>query len=215
MLVVFGCKGTRASVASSVRSLSLIQLAAIWWIPFQRGGGAAQLAFTAAGGRTHTHTHITTPITAMIVIHPNHFFFFFFFFSPSHLLSLGVHRALLLYDSLVTIVCVCVCVCVCICGVQTRKECAALFLLTVHAGDHTHSAPYCRRCQQLGRQIYSPGGTMGRKKECVWSPFKVGALPLRSACPPQPTDQAVIAFFPFFSFFFFTDFTDLCGGRGV
>lgn len=55
-----GCKGTRASVASSACSLSRIQLAAICWNPFQRGGGGgcqdhivvARFAFTtAAGGR--------------------------------------------------------------------------------------------------------------------------------------------------------------------
>ena len=145
LLVVFGCKGTRASVASSVRSLSLIQLAAIWWIPFQRGGGAApQLAFTAAGGRTHTHTHththITTPITAMIVIHPNRFLLFFFFVSPSSLLSLGVHRALLLYVSLVTIVCVCVCVCVCVVCRQEKSalpcSCSQCMLVITHTAHH-------------------------------------------------------------------------------
>lgn len=61
---IFGCKGTRASVASSVHSLSLIQLAAIWWIPFQGGEEQERLAFTAAGrgeaDRTPLHTHTQT-----------------------------------------------------------------------------------------------------------------------------------------------------------
>lgn len=38
----FSCKGTRASVASSVCSLSLIQLVAIWWNPFQKKEGWVQ-----------------------------------------------------------------------------------------------------------------------------------------------------------------------------
>lgn len=38
-----GCGGTRASVASSAHSLSLIQLAAIWCgIPFQGRGGEGE-----------------------------------------------------------------------------------------------------------------------------------------------------------------------------
>lgn len=112
-----GCKGTRASVASSVHSLSLIQLALIWtWIPSQRGGaGAGSFAFTAAGGETlipHTHAQ-RPPSTAMIVIHPSPFYSL----SVPVCLSSGFCGALLLYDSLATIVCpppqsparVCVC----------------------------------------------------------------------------------------------------------
>lgn len=116
----------------------IIQLAAIWWIPFRRGGVGPQkgweFVFTAEGGRgwylplhtythshKHTHTYTTTPIRAMIVIHPS---------PPPH--SFAFIRV---PQSFITLWPLLVRVCVSMCVRKywvDKKECSALFLLTVH-----------------------------------------------------------------------------------
>lgn len=114
----------------------------------------------------------------MIVIHPP-----LPFPTPSPLLSLRLHGALLLYDWLATIVRVCIRVCE-----RTRGECTALSLLTVHAAITLGEQHIASDVNSWGRQIYSPGRTIGAQKECVWSGH-----------PPAPTEKnrplLVLSFF--------------------
>lgn len=120
----YGCKGTRASVASSAGSLSLIQLAAILVdsFPMGRSMGPHSDCFHCCWRETlipplciHTNSLLPPSLLSLLFIPVS---------STLPCFHLGVHSALLLYDSLVTIVCVSM--------PAERKGCTALFLFTLH-----------------------------------------------------------------------------------
>lgn len=117
---------------------------------------------------THTHAHHTTPISAIIVIHLS-------VFLPLPPLSLafitGVHGALLLYDSLATIVRVYTCVCVW----ADKGECTALSLLTVHAVITLRAQHIASDVNSWGDKFTALAELWSTERMCL-ATFKVDAL---------------------------------------
>lgn len=147
-----GCKGTRASVASLARSLSVIQLASIWWIPFQGwklGSGSFHFCWRVTPPPPHILSH---PRQGSVVIHASLFFNLpiFFAFIRVSLSFITLWRSL------------------CVCARAEEKAVHSLFLPTVHG------VITCNILQAMSRggwQIYSPG-RIRREWKNVWTPLK-------------------------------------------
>lgn len=111
----------------------------------------------------HTHAHHTTPISAIIVIHLS-------VFLPLPPLSpafiTGVHGALLLYDSLATIVRVYTCVCE-----QTRESALPCPCSQCMRWSHSERS-ILQAMSTVGATNLQPWQNYGAQKECVWPPLK-------------------------------------------